>query len=221
MNKPRWPWIVGILAVVVVIIAAIGISNALTNGGNAPAATPTASKTSTPASDSAPTGCLGGSNRDNAMLLAAQKAAPHTANGAVDFAAAVVRWTLRHPTASVDDANAVAPKIIASDAADTFKDLGAAVAANPNPSGGAVADGTDFYVSTAPGVWYVDKQSADAVTVSVGAGYVIGGAVSPQLRTSTTYLLEWQAGAWRVKSGSLAHTTEELFKIGTPFSGGC
>jgi len=171
--------------------------------------------------DASPTGCLGGSNRDNAMLLAAQKAAPHTTNGAVEVAAAFVRWTFRHPTATVDDANQVAGEIIASDASAQFKDLGTAVSRNQNPSGGAVADGTDFYVTTTPGVYYVDSAATDTVTVSVGAGYVIGGAVNPQLRTSSTFTLEWQRGAWRVQGGSLAHTTEDLFKTGTPFTQGC
>ena len=221
MNKPRWPWIVGLLAVVIVIVAAIGITTTLNHSASTPTSSPTTTKTSTAAPDAAPTGCLGGTNRDNTMLLAAQKAAPHTTNGAVDFAAAVVRWTLRHPTATVAEANQIAPLIIASDASSTFKDLGAAVQQNQNPSGGAVADGTDFYVSTAPGVWYVDKSSTNEVTVSIGAGYVIAGALNPQLRTTTTYDLQWEGGGWHVRSGSLAHTTEELFKIGTPFNGGC
>jgi hypothetical protein len=220
--RARWPWIIGIIAVVLVIVAVIGVTATLRQSA---APTPTSTRTATPTrtrpADAAPTGCLGGSNRDNAMLLAAQKAAPHTTNGAVDFAAAIARWTLRHPTPTVDEANQAADEIIASDADPAFKDLGTAVAQNQNPSGGAVADGTDFYVSTTPGVFYVDSAGADKVTVSIGAGYVIGGAVNPQLRTSSTYDLVWERGAWRIQSGSLAHTTEELFKIGTPFSQGC
>lgn len=221
MNKPRWPWIVGLLAVVIVIVAAIGITTTLNHSASAPTSSPTPTQTSTAAPDAAPTGCLGGTNRDNTMMLAAQKEAPHSTTGAVEFAAAFVRWTFRYPTPTVDQANEVAPKVIATDATAGFKDLGAAVAANQNPSGGAVADGTDFYVSTAPGVWYLDKQSSNQVTISVGAGYVIAGALSPQLRSSSTFELEWQSGGWRVKDGSLVHTTEELFRIGTPFSGGC
>jgi hypothetical protein len=155
------------------------------------------------------------------MLLAAQKMAPHSTNGAVEVAAAFVRWTFRHPTATVEEADQVAPEIIASDASASFKDLGTAVAQNQNPSGGAVADGTDFYISTTPGVYYVDSDGDDTVTVSIGAGYVIGGAVNPQLRSTSTFTLVWQRGAWRIKSGSLSHTTEELFKIGTPFTEGC
>lgn len=220
-RRPRWPWIVGILAVLVVAAVVVGVSIALSHPRPTPTATRTESPTRTTPPDTAPTGCLGGSNRDNAMLLAAQKAAPHTTTGAVEVAAALVRWTFRHPTPTVDDANEIAPDIIASNAAPDFKDLGSAVAKNQNPSGGAVADGTDFYVSTAPGVYYIDNDASDKVTVSIGAGYVIGGAVNPQLRTSSTFALEWQRGAWRVQSGSLAHTTEELFKIGTSFTGGC
>lgn len=221
--RARWPWILGaIVAVIVVIAVVLGVTAALRQSA-APSPTPTRTvtptRTSTP--DAAPTGCLGGSNRDNAMLLSAQKAAPHTTNGAADFAAATARWILRHPTATVDEANQVAGDIIASDASPQFKDLGTAVSQNQNPSGGAVADGTDFYVTTTPGVYYVDSASGDKVTVSIGTGYVINGAVNPQLRTSSTYVLEWQRGAWRIQSASIAHTTEDLFKIGTPFTEGC
>jgi hypothetical protein len=221
--RARWPWILGAIAAAIVVIAAVlGVTAALRqSAAPSPTATRTVTPTGTSTPDAAPTGCLGGSNRDNAMLLAAQKAAPHTTNGAVEVATAFVRWTFRHPTATVDEANQVAGDIIASDASDTFKDLGAAVSRNQNPSGGAVADGTDFYVSTTPGVYYVDSAAADKVTVSIGTGYVIGGAVNPQLRTSSTFTLEWERGAWRVQGGSLAHTTEELFKIGTPFTQGC
>lgn len=212
--------LIGILiGLALLALIAVGISVALPHPS--PTASPTTSVSPTATSDSSPNGCLGGSNRDNAMLLAAQKAAEHSVVGATEFAAAVARWTLRHPTPTVDEANTAAGVIISSTATPEFKDLGSAVETNQNPSGGAVADGIDFYVSTTPGVWYVDTSSADKVTVSIGTGYVIDGAVSPQLRSSTTYTLVWEAGVWRLQSAALKHTTEELFRIGTPFNEGC
>jgi hypothetical protein len=221
--RARWPWILGaIVAVIMVVAVAVGVTAALRQStAPSPTSTRTIAPTRTDSPNAVPTGCLGGSNRNNAMLLAAQKTAPHTTNGAVDFAAATVRWTLRHPSATVDEANQVAGDIIASDASPQFKDLGTAVSQNQNPFGGAVADGTNFYVTTTPGVYYVDSASRDKVTASIGTGYVINGAVNPQLRTSSTYVLEWQRGAWRIQSAKIAHTTEDLFKIGTPFTEGC
>ena len=214
--RNRWIWIVGIVAVVVI---AIGVVLATTL--NHPTATPTATA-STPArtaqpTDTAPTGCLGGNARDASMLLAAQKAAPHTANGAVEVAAALVRWTFRSPSFSTDEASEVSQKVISSSASDEFKNL----QPTSNNSGGVVADGTPFYLSTAQGVFYLESASADTVTVSIGAAYVIKGAVSPQLRSSTTVAMVWEDGAWKAKSGSITRTTEELFRIGTAFTGGC
>ena len=218
--RNRWIWIVGIVAVVVI---AIGVILATTL--NHPTATPTPTA-STPArtakpTDTAPTGCLGGNARDANMLLAAQKAAPHTANGAVEVAAAMARWTFRYPSPSTDEANQVSSSIISSQATSEFRDLAAAIQNNPNPSGGAVPDGTTFYLSLAPGVFYIESTAADAVTVSLGGGYVVNGALSPQLRSSTTFALVWEDGGWRIKSGSITRTTEELFRIGTSFTGGC
>jgi len=214
--RNRWIWIVGIVAVVVI---AIGVVLATTL--NHPTATPTATA-STPVrtaqpTDTAPTGCLGGNARDANMLLAAQKAAPHTTNGAVEVAAALVRWTFRSPSFSTDEASEVSQKVISSSASDEFKNL----QPTSNNSGGVVADGTPFYLSTAQGVFYLESTSSGAVTISIGAAYVINGAVSPQLRSSTTVAMVWEDGGWKAKSGSITRTTEELFRIGTAFTGGC
>ena len=104
--RNRWIWIVGIVAVVVIVIGVV-----LATTLNHPTATPTATA-STPVrtaqpTDTAPTGCLGGNARDANMLLVAQKAAPHTTNGAVEVAAALVRWTFRSPSFSTDEASEV------------------------------------------------------------------------------------------------------------------
>lgn len=221
MNKPRWPWIVGILAVVIVLVAVIGITIALNHGTTTPTASPTATKASTPPADAAPSGCLGGTNRDNAMLLAAQKEAPHSTNGAIEVAAALVRWTFRSPLFSVSDANEISSQVISANATADFRDLATAAASNQNNSGGVVADGTVFYLSTANGVWNLESETTDKVVVSIGAVYVVNGAVSPELRSSTTVAMVWENGAWRALSGSITRTTEELFRVGTQFTKGC
>lgn len=217
--RRRWPWIVAIIAAAAIVATILALT---LNHPSTPVATPTPTPTrTTPAADAAPTGCLGGPERDAAMLLAAQKAAPHTTNGAIEVAAALVRWTFRYPTFSADEANEVSEQVISKSATSEFRDLAGASQKNPNNSGGVVPDSTPFYLSTGPGVWHLESGSADVVTVSIGAGYVVNGALSPQLRSSTTVEMVWEDGAWRAKSGSITRTTEELFRIGTSFTGGC
>jgi hypothetical protein len=219
--RRRWPWITAIVIIVVAIIVALVTINL-----NQHLARPEASNTPTPtrtqpAAEATPTGCLSGPDRDAAMLLATQKDAPHTTTGAIEVAAAMVRWSFRYPSPSIAEDNEISAAIISKSATPAFRDLARASQSNPNLSGGAVADGTPFYLSTIPGVWYLESNSKNAVTVSIGAGYVVNGALSPQLRSSTTFSLVWENGAWRIKSGSITRTTEELFRVGTPFTGGC
>lgn len=223
-TRPRWPWIAGIAAAIVIALVLI---LALTGGfGSARSdatktSTPTPRVTVTSTADAAPTGCLGGKTRDAAMLHAAQKAAPHTSSGAVEFAAALVRWTFRSPVASPAEADEVSQFAIASDASASFKDLAAQVASNPNPSGGMVPDGTPWYLSTIPGVWNLESYAGDTATVTIGTAYVVNGALSPTLRASSTFTVKWENGGWHLLSGEYRRTTQELFSIGTPFTGGC
>lgn len=214
--------IVGI-AIAVVAAIVIAIVFAMGQGGGKPTSSPTPTTTASPSQkpDTQPTGCLGGRNRDASMVLAAQKAAPHTEIGAVELATSMVRWSFRYPGTNVQDAQTVSDAIISLEASAAFRDLAGTAAQNPNTSGGAVPDGTKFYLTTANGVWRVEASTANAVSVSVGAVYVINGAVSPQLKSSTTFSLVWETGAWRIKSGSIDRTTEELFSIGNAFTGGC
>jgi hypothetical protein len=217
----RIPVIIGAIVLVVAVVIVLVITTASGNKKTDPTSSPTPSAITSQSADTAPTGCLGGRNRDAAMLLAAQKAAPHTTNGAIEVATALVRWTFRSPIFDAQEAIEVSNKVIASTATPEFKDLAGGAAANPNNSGGVVPDGTPFYLSTAQGVWYLDSTTSNEVKVSIGAAYVVNGAVSPQLRSSTTVDMVWETGGWHAKSGSITRTTEELFKIGTGFTGGC
>lgn len=222
-TRPRWPWIVGALALLVVLVVVFALT--APRGGDdraVPATTPPA-PTSTSGGDAAaqPTGCLGGSNRDAAMVRAAQKAAPHTSNGAVEFTTALVRWMFRVPTATPAEAGEVSKFAVASDASDSFKDLATALAKTPNPSAGIVQDGKPFYLSTVPGVWNLESYEGDTATVSIGSAYVVDGAMSPTLRAASTFTVKWEDGAWRLVSGEYKRSTQELFSIGTQFTGGC
>jgi hypothetical protein len=225
--RRKWPWIIGAAIVVAALIVGVSIYYRDTPTGPVTDATPVATSSATPTgaatigADPAPTGCLGGNGRDAAMVIAAQKAAPHTSNGAVEVAAALVRWAYRYPYPSSEDATAVANAIVSNEAPANFKDLAGFYATNPNVSGGLVGDGVNYSLSTVPGVWHLESYSGDEAEVSVGTGLVVDGALSTTLRASATISLVWEDGVW--KSGGLGatRTTEELYSIGTAFTGGC
>jgi len=222
-RPPRriWPWFLAgaavIAAVVVVLVIALRPAST-TQVDAAPVPTPTPT---TVVTDQEPTGCLGGPARDAAMLLAAQAAAPHTTNGAVELAAAMVRFTFRDPAVTAAEAAQVEPILFASSATPQFRDLTGALPEGQNNSSGVVPNGTPFYLSTVPGVWHVESAEPDRVEVSVGAGYVVDGELSAQLRSSSTLSLVWEDSAWKLESGSISRTTQDLYAIGTTFTGGC
>jgi hypothetical protein len=182
-----------------------------------PKTAPSAPSTSE-AADVEPTGCLGGDARDAAMVLAAQEAAPHTSNGAVDVAAALVRWSRRYPVPTPEEAKAVQAALIAPEAG---YDLTAAFEGDPNLSSSLVPDGETFYVSTVPGVWNLESYSNDTARVSIGTGLVIKGELHPTFRLSTMYTLQWSEAGWVVVEANQPRPTEELFPIGTGFTEGC
>ncbi|QJU56291.1 hypothetical protein SCB71_21350 (plasmid) [Herbiconiux sp. KACC 21604] len=224
-RPPRriWPWFLAGAAVIAaaVIVLVVTLRPVPTDVPVDAAPPPTPTPTSTLVTDAEPTGCLGGPGRDADMLLAAQAAAPHTTNGAVEVAAAMVRWTFRYPGPDSAEANQVGDAIVASTASPEFADLASAAAANPNPSRGVVPDGTEFYLSTVPGVWHVESAEANRAEISIGSAYVIDGALSPQLRSVSTFELVWQGGMWKLEGGSFSRSTQDLYAIGTTFTGGC
>ena len=210
----------------VTIAAIIAVATVYFGGRTNPAApNAVATPTSSPASeipvavDAAPTGCLGGPDRTAAMVLAAQQTAPHTTNGAIEVAAAYVRWLNQYPYPSTADADAVSLAGLAQGA--PTKDIRGFFATNPNLSGGLVPDSTSFYLSTVPGVWHLEKASEEEVVATIGAGLVIEGALSPTLKGSITVTLNWEDGQWKFDSSVGTRTTQDLYSIGTPFTGGC
>ncbi|SIO30378.1 hypothetical protein SAMN05443544_3944 [Agromyces cerinus subsp. cerinus] len=152
------------------------------------------------------------------MVLAAQKAAPHTSNGAVEFATSYVRWLTRYPVPSPAEAEAVEAAAVVDPA---NYDLVGSLAADPNLSGSLVPNGQEFYVSTVPGVWNLESYADDTAEVSVGVGVVINGELHPQFRISTMLTLSWEGGAWHVDHANEPRTTEELFSVGTGYTEGC
>lgn len=228
----RWPWILGAGAVVVTAIVAVCI--VLPTG----VATPTASPTGTintlptatadpaptsslaldPIADAPPTGCIGGPKRDSGMVFSTLERAPRTSNGAVEVAASLVRWITQSPMPPAEDVREVQAAAVA---AGSEIDLDSALTPGADMSNGAVPTGTDFYLSTAPGVWDVESSDADTVTVAVGTGFVIDGALSATQRGSATMTMLWQDEHWKLLTSSGSRPPAELFATGTAFTGGC
>lgn len=217
--RRKWPWIVSGAAVAALIVAG-GLWYANRDNGLVPyPTTPTATAPMpTQVPDVDPTGCLGGEARDAAMVLEAQKLAPHTSNGAVEFATAFMRWGFQYPVPDAEDVDQVATKVIP---ADSPYDIRASYESNPNTSGALVPDGTPFYLSTVPGVWNLESYSGDEAVVTIGTGIVINGELHPTFRMAKTFTLAWDGTQWMFESTSLDRTTEELYSIGTGFTGGC
>lgn len=232
-GRSRWPWVIGAIVVVAAVVggAAFALSHQL--GPTRPTSTPVASPPPSPTrtggssgagdSDNAapPTGCLGGQDRNAAMVLAAQKAAGHNAYGAVEVATAFVRFLSQSPVPSAADISTVSSNVVSPSAPSGYRDLAETYAKYPNASNGVVPDGTPFHLSTTNGIWAVSPDStADRVTVDVQAGYVIDGALSATKTTATGVIMLWENGAWRV-AGGIKPDAQRLAAGGTHFTGGC
>lgn len=233
-GRSRWPYVIG--AAVVVVAVGGGIVYATHRGDNTPTAistssAPAAVPTSIPTGgdsgsgdnedDAAPTGCLGGQDRDPAMVLAAQRAAHHTTYGAVEVATAFYRWLWQSPYPSQADAKAVSAAVMSASAPPAFANVAAQYESIKDPTGGIVPDGTPFHVSTTNGIWQVSESSTpDRVSVNLATGYVINGALSPTRVAVAGYTMVWEKGAWHIASGINVDQTK-LANGGTRYTGGC
>ena len=153
------------------------------------------------------------------MLISASDAASHDEAGAVELATAFIRWIQRYPYPSSDEAAVVQGAILTSDS--FTDDLVTYLTNRPDLSGGVVAPGTEYYMNSVPGVWYVESIDDRSAVVSIGTGYVIDGALSTTLRSSITVTLEWDGERWRVANADGTRTPADLYKIGTVFEEGC
>jgi hypothetical protein len=233
-GRSRWPLVIGAAAAVVIVGGGVVFASTRggeptavsTSSGPAPSVTPSPTSTgSTGAGDdedaTPPTGCLGGQDRNAAMLLAAQKAAEHTSYGAVEVATAFYRFIWQSPIPSSSDVTTVEGSIFASSAPKSFSNLAGTYKQFPNLSQGDVADGTPFHLSTTNGLWMVDPDStADRVTVNIAAGYVVDGALSPTKSTAQGFVMQWEDGAWHVVEGARPDA-QTLANGGVRYTGGC
>jgi hypothetical protein len=219
--RRKWPWIIAAIAVSAALIAAAVILGAARGGTVTPTMAPSGTRSASPTAtaDGEPTGCLGGTERTAATVLAAQGLAPHSSNGAVEVAAAFTRWIQRFPSPSAAEADVISKNVLASKSFTS--NLTEYLSAAPDLSGGIVPQGTNYYMSTIPGVWHLESAAADRVVASIGTGFVIDGELSTTLRSSITVTLDWQHGKWKIADAVGQRTTENLYSIGNAFTKGC
>jgi hypothetical protein len=221
-KRPRriWPLILALVVVVIAVIAtlATNAAKAPTTPGASPSESPSASASPT-AVDAAPTGCLGGKNRNGEMVLTASTTSAHSTNGGIEAAAAFVRWLNQYPYPDKADIQMVESDAVSTNA--PTKDIAGFFATEPNLSGGLVPDRTEYYLSTLPGVYHLESSSTDKVVATIGTALVIKGAMSTSLKGSITVTVVWDNDVWKFVSSKGTRTTEDLFAIGRPFTAGC
>lgn len=229
-GRSRWPYVIG--AAVVVVAVAGGVVYSVTQPNGEPTAVASNKpSTSAPSGGSsgagdgdegaAPTGCLGGQDRNSEMVLAAQKSAKQTTYGAVEVAASIYRWLWQSPYPTEAEANAVSAGIMAKSANDSFKNLAASYSAAPDMTGGKVAEGTPYHLSTTNGLWSIAEGSdGDQVEVNLAAGYVINGELSSSKAAVISMTMIWEADSWHLLSGGTPDQ-DKLAAGGNRFTGGC
>ena len=231
-GRSRWPIIIGATVLVVAISGGIAYTATRpTPTPNAAPSTATATPTPTPTSstgatgigdDVAPTGCLGGQDRNVNMVLAAQADAKQTTYGAVEVATAFERWFWQYPYPVAAESDAISSKVMATTANAAWKDVTAQYAgAGADPTQGVVEPGTSFHVSTTNGLWRVTEDStADRVTVELAVGYVVNGELSPTKVAGMGLVMVWEDGGWHVETGTVVDETK-LSNGGNRYTGGC
>ncbi|TFD91563.1 hypothetical protein E3T61_08860 [Cryobacterium lactosi] len=233
-GRSRWPLVIG--GGLLVLAIGGGIAYTATQPATEPATTPTPSvPTATPTptatggasgsgdneDDVAPTGCLGGLDRDVNMVLSAQKAAKHSAYGAVEVATAFYRFVWQSPYPASADAIAVSDAIMSTGTPESYRDLAGTYASTDDLTNGEVEPGAPFHLSTTNGLWLVGENSkADRVTVNIAAGYVVNGELSPTKVTAQAFVMVWEDGAWHVAEGEQPDA-EKLTAGGNRYTGGC
>jgi len=235
-GRSRWPYVIGGAVAVVAIVG--GVAFAVTRPDDEPVAAPT---TSAPASatpsaaptggssgagdnedDVPPTGCLGGQYRNADMVLSAQKKAQHTTYGAVEVATAFYRFLWQYPYPVVEDSDVVQSSVMSASAPTAFADIAAGYElVGDDPTQGVLPAGTDFHLSTTNGLWTVSEDSSpNRVKVSLAAGYVIDGALSPTEVAVNGFIMVWEDDAWHIEQG-LTVDQDRLAAGGTRYTSGC
>jgi hypothetical protein len=217
--------LVGALVIAAIVVAYVsGRSASTPSTGPTPAPAPaqsSAAAMSSASADAAPTGCLGGQERNVTMLLTAQRKAPHSSFGAVEVAAAFLRWAYRYPYPSTKEADEVSDRLVSSEASEGFRDVAGSYRSTDDITGGQLPEKTAFYLSTATGSWLIDAQSTnERVTVEVNAPYVIKGEVSATKSAAISATLVWGSTGWQLLSEQ-APDTSALSAGGTQFTAGC
>ena len=220
---PRWAWAL-IAALVVTTALATTVATFAARGRDIlrPAATPTAPQPTlsegagSPNPSGTPTtradGCLGGASDLNQAVLAAQKEAPLTPEGAAAFTATLVRWAYSWPPP--EGQKSIAREIFAQDAT--------AAARSSLSSTKSVLGDSEVGVSFNGGRFYLEAfTSKDAVVTWLGSALVVEGKKPGEAWVSATVHLTHVGNEWRYSDLSTTRSIPEMQSIGNLYVGGC
>lgn len=212
-NRPKrrlWPWLVGGGVVVLVAAIVLGVLYGA-RGSGTPDPTPTGD-----ASTPAPTGtgvdaCLGGPDLTADQLFTAQRAAAHTPEGAVSYAASFIRYVLQLPL----------PEDL-EQAASWNSDLSADWWSSYESSMESWTGPNPFSVTTVNGSYAVQNYTPDSAVVTLSLPMVVDGAITSRTFVPTVTLGQTVAGSWTV-TGVDNSAAEDATKLtdSTDFTGGC
>lgn len=233
-NRPprsRLPWVIaGILLVIVLVVVAAWWGSA--NAGDDEAAPPV-SETPTPSESEAeptatgvdgpdddlttrPTGCIAGNGRDADMLLEARELSPQTANGAVEFAAAVLKFTYRYPYPTKDELRAIEEMY-----ADDY-DLISAYDTEPTIAPDVAPAGTPIQATMVGGAWYLHDFSEDRAEITIAYFWEIDGVRDGSIARASNVVLQWGDHGWMMtRQGDNQLRSQEVLDLGSAFAGAC
>lgn len=224
MTRRTWVVVVGAIALVGALVIAFLVGRGHTNTAapanpTAPATSAAVSPSPSPSAEALPRGCVGGADRTAAAVTKAQADAQHTEVGAAEVAATAFRTLYQWPAITPEDARTLGAQLIATDAPAGFHDL--ETARKTYPATG-LPKNQPFTVAFTPGAWSIeDGSTSDRVTVTVGAAYVLDGAVSPTQRAAVTYVMAWEDDRWKIANARMDRTPESVYEVGQAYTGGC
>ncbi len=198
---PRWVWVTAGALAAVIVAGVIFVQTQQhptppsSSASPAPSRSASASSSADTSSPGVVSGCLAeGQSVD--MLLTTQKKAPHTPEGAVEVATALLRWAHRWPAPTVDEYQEVANTMWAGAKPFNRDDYNTEVAGK-NMTGGIVPDNTDYYLTPTLGFWTVNEYTGDTATVSIALTYDISRAVSPIYKSANGFRMVWSDQGWK------------------------
>lgn len=231
--RSRLPWVIaGVALVIALVVAAAwwGSANAGTDDTAPPETTspvapsPSATPTETTVDgeyhvlDPQPTGCIAGNIPDADMLLEARERAPHTAYGAVEVAAATLKFSYRYPYPTKDELRAIEEMYV-----DDY-DIVSAYDSRPTIAPDVAPPGMPLQATMVGGAWYLNSfgEEQGQADITIAFFWEIDGERDGSIARSENVVLVWTDDGWAItREGSTPMRPQEVLDKGVNFTGAC